>query len=89
MNNITFTNFSFCLFWYWKIQVAQEQEWQNTSENELQEIQHAIHRNLLSRQNIYHMVLYPNREVDIQRDQVFSEHIAIIVQWVLMTEFSL
>ena len=58
--------------------MAQEQEWQNTQESDLQEIQHAVHRTLLSRQSIYHMVLYPNREVDIQRDQVFSDHIAAI-----------
>lgn len=59
-------------------QVAQEQEWQNTQEADLQEIQLAVHRTLLSRQSIYHMILYPNREVDIQRDQVFSDHIAAI-----------
>ena len=61
-------------------QVSQEPEWQNTTDCDLQEIQHAVHRTLLSRQSIYHMVLYPNREVDIQRDQVFGDHIATIAQ---------
>ena len=59
-------------------QVAQEPEWANTTDSDLLEIQNAVHRQLLSRQSIYHMVLYPNREIDIQRDAVFSEHIASI-----------
>jgi hypothetical protein len=59
-------------------EIHQEREWLNTPDSNLLEIQNAVHRNLMSRKDIYHCVLYPNNEIDIQRDRVFSDHIQSI-----------
>ncbi|CBY31545.1 unnamed protein product [Oikopleura dioica] len=56
-------------------QIQQEPEWKHTNHNELEEIQAAVHRSMLTRHNIYHLIIYPNREVDIERDRVFTHHI--------------
>lgn len=56
-------------------QIQNEPEWKQTNHSELEQIQSAVHSALLTRHNIYHLILYPNREVDIERDRVFSNHI--------------
>jgi len=59
-------------------ELQQEKEWQSTNNEALVAAQTAVHRNLMSRKDIYHCVLYPNNEIDIERDRVFSDHISRI-----------
>ena len=83
-------------------ELQQEKEWQSTSNEALVHAQvslknlrnsifnkykkTAVHRNLMSRREIYHCVLYPNNEIDIERDRVFSDHISRIRFFFLIFE---